>query len=331
MSPMSTPQPTAVPTLAPTSSETDREALVALYNATDGPNWRRDNTNWLSDAPISEWRSVSTDSDGRVVTLHLHFVGLKGELPPELGILSELRSLQLGENGLTGEIPPELGNLTNLETLQLEGNLLSGRIPPELGNLANLKVLALGDLYSGNRLSGAIPPALGNLVNLEVLHIDRNQLSGEIPPKLGNLTGLKSLALQGNQLSGEIPPELGNMAVFLHGNQLEVPATNDVDRAVLTTLYNATDGENWDAHRNWLSDEHVFQWHGIAVGSDGRVTGLYLSANSLNGEIPSDLGNLTSLRVLYLSTNGLSGEIPPDLGNLHQPESVGPHIERFSR
>ena len=388
VSPMSTLQPTAVPTLAQTPPETDREALVALYNATDGPNWRRDNTNWLSDAPISEWRSVSTDSDGRVVTLHLHFVGLKGELPPELGILSELRSLQLGENGLTGEIPPELGNLTNLETLQLEGNLLSGRIPPELGNLANLKVLALGDLYSGNRLSGEIPPALGNLVNLEVLHIDGNQLSGaippelgnltglkslslrwnrltgeippelsnltnlerlslqgnqlsgeiplelgdltglkslsldgnqlsgEIPPKLGNLTGLKSLALQGNQLSGEIPPELGNMAVYLHGNQLEVPATNDVDRAVLTTLYNATDGENWDAHRNWLSDEHVFQWHGIAVGSDGRVTGLYLSANSLNGEIPSDLGNLTSLRVLYLSTNGLSGEIPSDLGNL---------------
>ena len=134
--------------------------------------------------------------------------------------------------------------------------------------------------------------------------------------ELGNLTGLKSLALQGNQLSGEIPPELGNMAVFLHGNQLEVPATNDVDRAVLTTLYNATDGENWGAHQNWLSDEHVFQWYGVAVGSNGRVTGLYLSENRLSGEIPPDLGNLTSLRVLYLSTNGLSGEIPPDLGNL---------------
>ena len=85
---------------------------------------------------------------------------------------------------------------------------------------------------------------------------------------------------------------------------------------MLTALYNATDGENWSANKNWLSDGHVLQWYGVAVGSDGRVTGLYLSTNRLSGEIPPDLGNLTSLRVLYLSTNSLSGEIPPDLGNL---------------
>ena len=36
---------------APTSAETDREALVALYNSTDGPNWD-DAQNWLSDRPL---------------------------------------------------------------------------------------------------------------------------------------------------------------------------------------------------------------------------------------------------------------------------------------
>ena len=35
----------------------DRAALVALYNATDGPNWV-DNTNWLTDAPLGEWYGV---------------------------------------------------------------------------------------------------------------------------------------------------------------------------------------------------------------------------------------------------------------------------------
>ena len=157
---------------------------------------------------------------------------------------------------------------------------------------------------------------MGNLTHLRELALDWNQLSGEIPPELGNLTSPIYLSLRGNQLSGEIPPELDNLAVFLQGNQLEVPATNDLDRAVLTTLYNAMDGENWGANKNWLSDEHVFEWHGVAVGSDGRVTGLYLTRNRLRGEIPPDLGNLTSLRVLYLSTNSFSGEIPPDLGNL---------------
>ena len=37
--PMSTLQPTTGPSMARTSAETDREALVALYNATGGPYW----------------------------------------------------------------------------------------------------------------------------------------------------------------------------------------------------------------------------------------------------------------------------------------------------
>ena len=38
----------------------DRGALVAIYNATGGPNWRL-NTNWLTDAPVGEWHGVSAD------------------------------------------------------------------------------------------------------------------------------------------------------------------------------------------------------------------------------------------------------------------------------
>ena len=48
----------------------DRAALVALYAATDGANWD-DNTGWLSDAPLSEWHGVTTDTDGRVTELDL--------------------------------------------------------------------------------------------------------------------------------------------------------------------------------------------------------------------------------------------------------------------
>ena len=62
------PRPTAtrppLPTIGPTSAETDREALVALYNATDGENWLRSN-NWLSDAPLGEWFSVITNGRAR--------------------------------------------------------------------------------------------------------------------------------------------------------------------------------------------------------------------------------------------------------------------------
>ena len=107
-------------------------------------------------------------------------------------------------NQLSGEIPRELGNLTNLKTLFLSGNQLSGEIPRELENLTNLERLYL----SYNQLSGEIPRELGNLTNLEELELADNQLSGEIPRELENLTNLKKLYLSDNQLSGEIPPSL---------------------------------------------------------------------------------------------------------------------------
>ena len=64
----------------------DRGKLVALYEATDGDNWK-DNTNWLGDSPVEEWKGVTTDSDGRVTVLSLENNRLNGEMPEELGSL----------------------------------------------------------------------------------------------------------------------------------------------------------------------------------------------------------------------------------------------------
>ena len=170
----------------------DRAALVALYNATDGPNWV-DNTNWLTDAPLGEWYGVDTDASGRVVRLGLsgrwdneaqeavrH--GLKGEIPAELGGLAELQGLYLDRNELTGGIPPELGGLANLQRLILGNNQLTGEIPPELGELTNLRALGLPI----NSLTGEIPAEIGNLANLEHLNLSRGGLSGKIPAEIGN-------------------------------------------------------------------------------------------------------------------------------------------------
>ena len=160
------------------SVETDREALVALYNATDGENWNQSD-NWLSDAPLGEWKGVLTD-DRRVVVLYLGDNGLTGEIPPELGSLSNLTALYLDTNALSGEIPPELGSLSNLTELSLYHNALSGAIPAELGSLSNLAELDLRN----NALSGAIPAELGSLSNLTNLRLLSNDLSGCVPSSL---------------------------------------------------------------------------------------------------------------------------------------------------
>ena len=101
--PPPTPTVTARLPLAETSPETDRESLIALYNATGGPDWRI-NRNWLTEEPIHSWHGV-TASDGRVTVITLPGNGLTGELPPELEDLSHLQELYLGANQLNGKIP----------------------------------------------------------------------------------------------------------------------------------------------------------------------------------------------------------------------------------
>ncbi len=157
-------------------SAADREALVALYNATGGANWTN-KTNWLTNMHIGQWHGVTTDVNGHVT------------------------SLSIGGNQLSGTIPTQLGDLTNLTELRLDGNQLSGEIPAELGSFANLRQLYLND----NQLSGEIPSALGSLTNLVHLRLDGNQLSGEIPSVLGRLMKLEVLRLSGNQLTGCVP------------------------------------------------------------------------------------------------------------------------------
>ncbi len=188
------------------SIATDRAALEALYDATDGPNWT-DSTNWKTDAPLGEWFGVTTDTDGRVTTVVLRENGLAGPIPAELGSLGNVYYLQLYGNELTGAIPVELGNLANLDALALAENELTGAIPAELGRLTNVRALVLAD----NDLTGAIPAELGNLTNLVGLNLRSNNLTGAIPAELGNLTNLKTLYLERNDLTGPIPSELGSL------------------------------------------------------------------------------------------------------------------------
>ena len=141
----------------------DRKVLIALYQATDGPNWSR-NDHWLSDRPIDEWYGVTTDV-GRVTHLHLYANGLSGVFPPEIGDLNFLKELHLSFNGLHGPLPSELGNLEKLEKLYLGQNQYIGslgwkkprvNIPHELGKLRQLKELDL----QGTSLTGCVPASL---------------------------------------------------------------------------------------------------------------------------------------------------------------------------
>ena len=315
----------------------DRAVLVALYEATDGPNWV-DNENWMTDAPLREWYGVETDGRGRVVRLELAgrwdgeaqtYVphGLSGPVPPELGSLANLTWLYLPGNELTDPIPPELGNLGNLAGLNLNANRLTGSIPPELDNLGNLTSLHLG----GNTLSGPIPPELGTLANLSALNLNDNEITGPIPPELGTLGSLSALSPNDNELTGPIPPELGALAnlsaLNLNGNALAGPIPPELGALTNLSALNLSDNELTGPIPPEagtlaslsvldLNDNELTGLIPPELSNLANLTWLNLAGNALSGPIPPELGGLVKLRRLYLGENALSGPIPPELGNL---------------
>ena len=154
---------------APDEDPQERAALMALYDATNGNNWTN-STNWGTDEPVGHWHGVRTDGVGRVLLLELQENNLTGPIPPELGRLSNLRTLDLHSNNLTGSIPRALGALTNLDRLWVAHNNLTGSIPPELGSLTNLT----GLWAAYNNLTGPLPSSMTNLGPLDHLHLENN-------------------------------------------------------------------------------------------------------------------------------------------------------------
>ena len=102
----------------------------------------------------------------------------------------------------------------------------------------------------------------------------------------------------------------------------EITVAN-LDRAALIALYEATDGPNWVNSENWLTDAPLGDWYGVDTDAEGRVSWLELTANSLTGPIPPELGNLANLTALELGVNSLTGPIPPELGNLANLRVLG--------
>ena len=281
------------------SLETDREGLVAFYNALDGDNWV-DNTNWLTDEPLNTWHGVRYFDDlDRVQWILLQRNGLSGAIPSAISKADLVQYLYLSNNDITGSIPSSIGDLRYLLLLYLDNTMVSG-IPSSISKLEYLAHL----LIRSDNLSEAIPTGIAELQNLTLLTLCCD-ITGSIPSGLGQLAKLGSLKLRGN-FTGSIPTSLGGLSnleiLGLYGN---LTGTIPSQLGQLSKLFALEISGN--------------QLNGTIPSQLGQLSNLQLlglNANQLTGSIPSQLGQLSKLLHLHLYENQLSGNIPAGLGQL---------------
>ncbi|RHN41140.1 putative non-specific serine/threonine protein kinase [Medicago truncatula] len=178
---------------------TDQHALLAFKSLITSDPYDMLSNNWSTASSVCNWVGVTCDErHGRVQSLILQNMSLRGTVSPNLGNLSFLVILDLKNNSFGGQLPTELCRLRRLKILHISYNEFEGGIPAALGDLSQLEYLYLGV----NNFSGFIPQSIGNLHQLKELEIDRNKMSGPIPQTILNMSSLEHINLAVNYFSG---------------------------------------------------------------------------------------------------------------------------------
>ncbi|XP_073018756.1 probable LRR receptor-like serine/threonine-protein kinase At4g37250 [Primulina eburnea] len=169
------------------------------------------NWNEYDETPCS-WNGISCGTSGlaeaylRVTGLSLPGCGLLGSIPSSLGMIENLRYLNLSSNSINGSIPETLFSASELQILDISNNMITGEFPELVGKLRNLQVLNLYD----NALAGSLPRNLIALPNLTVVSLKNNYFVGSIP---GGFNSVRILDLSFNLISGLLPPDFGGTSI----------------------------------------------------------------------------------------------------------------------
>ncbi|XP_042942700.1 receptor kinase-like protein Xa21 [Carya illinoinensis] len=162
----------------------------------------------FSDNPLN---GIFPNSVRNLSTFHKYFeighCSINGNIPREIGSLSNLMTLLLDNNQFVGPIATTPRKLDKLEALYLQNNKLEGSIPPDLCNLESLVELNL----ASNEFTGGIPECMRTLKSLRNLYLAFNQLTSMVPLSLWNLTYILEVNLSSNLLDGSLPIKMGNM------------------------------------------------------------------------------------------------------------------------
>ncbi|KAF7847406.1 hypothetical protein BT93_L2994 [Corymbia citriodora subsp. variegata] len=246
--------------------------------------------------------------------LDLRFNGITGGLPTCWRNMTSIRILNLEDNEFIDSLASSpIASLTSLEFLSITGNHFD--IPSSLSPFANhsrLKVLLLGDnnLIIDTKVASLIPR-----LQLKVFSMSNSLSKGFKVTSLGFLNhqyDMRIMDLSSNDIWGPFPAWLlennTKLEMLLMASNLFT--TLEVPSRILFNL------SEMDISNNRLRGELTTQfWANVP-----NLYHLNLSANGLEGNIPSNLGSIKSLHFLDLSSNNFSGGLPVQL--LHSNSSL---------
>ncbi|KAJ9678774.1 hypothetical protein PVL29_020848 [Vitis rotundifolia] len=285
--------------------------------------WFLDVSNNYMSGEIPKWMPNMTD----LGTLILRNNSFHGQVPHEF---TRLEFLDLSDNLFSGSLP-SLSVSKILVHVHLKGNKFTGSIPEDFLNSSELLTLDLG----GNNLSGNNPKSFSALSSLRIFSLRDNNFKGQIPNFLCQLNKISIMDLSSNDFSGPIPQCFRNLSFGNRGFNKDVFRQNSINMGlerVVIYIYRKSRierdfysmherGGEKNNHQQDKQDQFEFitkNRHNTYKGNIlNFMSGLDLSCNNLTGDIPYELGQLSSIHALDLSYNNLSGEIPSELAGLN--------------
>ena len=194
-------------TVKPTERDRIKTALMKIYDAMDGPNWKID-TKWGLSMDLNSWPGVIWYPQTHELKLVFNNFGLKGELPDCFDGLTSCVSFKMqDEPGVTGTLPPSFQKLKNLGDL----------------TICRTSMTSLPDIFSGMLL-------------WHVSIIENPLMTGSLPESLGESDGYLGensdnhyplMYIAGNGFTGDIPESWMRLSprvdIYTHKFSSQIP------------------------------------------------------------------------------------------------------------
>lgn len=268
----------------PDNREGDEQALVDLFNSTNGENWVNttgwDATSMSLDDEIFGVQTEEIAGELRVTEVHLNHDGSHDIVHDGEDDQSET----FVGNGLTGTLPESLQNLKSCRYFNVRSNAIGGHLPVGIKDMKSLEYLFL----SGTRVTVASDPTDG------LPYGDPRTEEG-----FGTVTAESDQSFKG-RFEGGLPPEWGQLPAI---KIIQVGRTAEFDEM-------PTNHPNLDPDKPGIGGPLPADW-----GQMETLEMLDVSGNRHTSELPPEWGALRNLQHLEIGTNpDITGELPQEWG-----------------